>query len=110
VIYWLALGLAIVFEVAGTMSLKQAALYNSALYGMLTFGFYLLTFILLWFSIKKLDISLAYAIWAGAGTALITIGGIFLFQEELSPAKIIFTAMIIAGVVGLKLTDPAVRT
>ncbi|MGM0622670.1 MAG: DMT family transporter [Campylobacterota bacterium] len=106
-IYWIALAFAIIFEVAGTVSLKFAALHGSLWYGLLTFLFYLLTFTLLWYAIKKLDLSLAYAIWAGAGTALISIGGIYIFNEQITITKALFLAMIIIGVVGLKLSDGA---
>ena len=106
-VYWFALALAIVFEVAGTMSLKYAAITNSMVYAALTFCCYLLTFTLMWYAIKKLDISLAYAIWAGVGVALITFGGMVLFNESFTPIKIFFIAMIIIGVVGLKISDTA---
>lgn len=104
-IYWVALGFAIIFEVAGTISLKYSAQHSSALYGFLTFAFYLLTFSLMWYAIKKLDISIAYAIWAGAGTALITVGGFLIFNEQFTYLKLFFITLIVVGVVGLKFSS-----
>jgi small multidrug resistance pump len=58
---------------------------------------------LLTLSLKRLDVSLAYAIWSGAGTVLITVIGIILFKEPATVLKMLFIAMIVAGVVGLNL-------
>jgi len=65
--------------------------------------FYLASFILLTFTIKKIEIGMAYAIWSGLGTALIAIIGIFWFNELVSTAKFISIILIIIGVVGLNL-------
>ncbi len=58
----------------------------------------------LWFlalCLKSLDVGTAYAIWAGAGTALISIAGVFLFTEPMTAIKAMSLALIILGVVGL---------
>jgi len=47
---------------------------------------------------------MAYAIWAGFGTALITVVGIYFFKEPVSVVKIGSIALIIVGVVGLHLS------
>jgi len=51
----------------------------------------------------KIDVSVAYAVWAGIGTALIAGIGIFYFKEPLSPVKAMSILLIIIGVVGLNL-------
>lgn len=56
----------------------------------------------MWFAIKKIDISVAYAIWAGLGTTLISLMGWLIFKEQITPIKLFFIACIIIGVVGLK--------
>lgn len=99
---WTFLTISIGFEVAGTLSLKYSALTSNSLYSWLTALFYLISFSLMWYAIKKIDISIAYAIWAGAGTALISILGFLIFKEEFSIAKLICLILIISGVVGLK--------
>jgi small multidrug resistance pump len=101
-LYWSYLAGAIVFEVFGTLALKYSALNNSALAGWLVALFYLLSFGLLWFAIKKIDISIAYAIWAGMGTAVITLVGAYLFKEQLGLFKMLFIGLIVIGVAGLK--------
>lgn len=50
---------------------------------------------------------MAYAIWAGLGTALIAIIGIFAFHEPVNVLKVLFLTMIIVGVMGLKMSSAA---
>lgn len=101
-ISWVYLAIAIAFEVVGTISLKYSSITNNHIYSALTAVFYVSSFVLLWFAIKKLDISLAYALWAGIGTAIISVLGVFLFKEPISLIKVLCILMIIIGVVGLK--------
>lgn len=101
-LYWGYLTAAIFFEVLGTLSLKYSSINTNHLFSGLVVVFYVLSFTLMWYAIKKIDISVAYAIWAGMGTALITIIGAKVFDETLTPMKILFVAFIIIGVVGLK--------
>jgi len=49
----------------------------------------------------------AYAIWAGAGTALVAIAGIVLFKEQISTIGFVGIGLIIAGVVMLELGSGA---
>ena len=60
-----------------------------------------MSFVSLTFAIKKFDVSVAYAVWSGMGTALIATIGILYFKEPLSAMKLFCIAMIIVGVVGL---------
>lgn len=101
-IYWGYLGLAIAFEVIGTLSLKYASVNNSPIYSTIMGVAYVISFTLLYFTIKKIDIGAAYAIWAGMGTALIAILGVFVFNEVMNITKAFFITCIIVGAVGLK--------
>jgi small multidrug resistance pump len=51
--------------------------------------------------------SIAYAIWAGVGTSLITVIGIIYFKEPITLLKTLSIALIIIGVVGLNLSNKA---
>ncbi|MBN2864591.1 MAG: multidrug efflux SMR transporter [Thiotrichales bacterium] len=104
-IYWIYLSIAIILEVAGTLSLKLSSQTNSLMATLLVVVFYVSSFTFLWLAIKKLDISLAYAIWAGAGTALIAVLGWLLFKDSMTVMKVLFISLIIIGVVGLKITS-----
>jgi small multidrug resistance pump len=56
-------------------------------------------------ALKKLDVSITYAIWSGVGTALIAAIGIFYFKEPATAIKIGSIALIVIGVVGLALVE-----
>lgn len=53
--------------------------------------------------LKRMDVSIVYAIWSGMGTALIAIIGILWFKEPVTAIKIISLTLIIFGVIGLNL-------
>ncbi len=55
-------------------------------------------------ALKKIDLSVAYAIWAGAGTALIAITGSVHCREPLTLVKVVSIGLIIIGVAGLKVS------
>jgi small multidrug resistance pump len=52
-----------------------------------------------------MDVSIAYAIWAGLGTALITVVGIFWFKEPVNALKVVSLFIVVVGVIGLNLSD-----
>ncbi len=55
-------------------------------------------------ALRRIDISVAYAIWSGVGTAVITTIGILWFKEPLNALKLISIALIVIGLVGLNLS------
>ncbi|MBD3669689.1 MAG: multidrug efflux SMR transporter [Gammaproteobacteria bacterium] len=102
---WLQLSLAILLEVAGTTSMKLSEGFTRPVPSVLLFVFYVLSFVFLTFALKRIEVSVAYAIWAGVGTALVTVVGILFFKEPLGWLKMLSIALIIAGVVGLQLSS-----
>ncbi len=101
---WLYLAGAIVLEIAGTTSMKLSDGLTKLVPSILIFVFYGLSFLVFTMAIKKIDLSVAYAIWAGAGTALIALIGITHFKEPLTLIKIVSLGLIIIGVVGLNIS------
>lgn len=101
--HWFYLLLAIVLEVTGTTCMKLSAGFTKTLPSVLMFVFYLLSFSAMTLALKKVDVSVAYAIWSGMGTALIASIGILWFNEPLTMTKLISLALIIIGVIGLNL-------
>jgi small multidrug resistance pump len=102
--YWFLLAGAIVLEVSGTVSMKLSNGFTNVVPSILIFVFYIASFAALTLALKKIDVSVAYAVWAGAGTAIISIVGILYFKEPISILKAISIFLIIAGVIGLKLS------
>ena len=101
---WLYLTLTIALEVCGTTCMKLSEGFSKLIPSILIFVFYGLSFALFTLVLKTIDISVAYAIWAGLGVLLITLVGIFWFEESTSALKIVSIGLIIIGVVGLRLS------
>jgi len=101
-LYWLALAGAIVLEIAGTVSMKLSHGFTRTLLSVLLFVLYGLSFGLMTIAVKKIDMSVSYAIWSGVGTATIALIGVFAFSESLTAVQVVSIALIIAGVVGLR--------
>ncbi len=102
-IEWILLLLAILFEVSGTASMKMSEGFSRIWWGVAMVVFYIVSFAMLTLALKKIDVSVAYAIWSGVGTALIAIIGVYYFKEPLTAIKLASITLIIAGVVGLNL-------
>ena len=102
---WLFLAIGIVFEVLGTVCMKYADGFTKLWPSVLVFLFYGMSLVSLVFVLKKLEVSIAYAIWASCGTALIAIIGIIWFKEPVSVIKVVSIALIIAGIIGLEMFD-----
>lgn len=102
---WIFLAVAIVLEVAGTTAMKLSDGLTKLVPSLLIFVFYAGSFAVMSLALKKLDVGLVYAIWAGVGTALITLIGVAMFSETLSWPKVASIGLIVVGVAGLYLSD-----
>ena len=100
-LYWIYLILGIVFEVAGTTCMKLSEGFTKIAPSIGMLVFYGLCFTFLTMSLKKIEVSVAYSVWAGLGTALIASIGIAWFKESASAVKLISIALIVVGVIGL---------
>jgi len=101
---WLYLAAAIFLEVAGTTSMKLSNGFERLVPSVLIFLFYGLSFTALTFALRRIDLSIAYAVWAGLGMALIAVIGIVYFREPLTLLKIGSLLLIVLGVVGLNVS------
>ncbi len=95
--------LAILFEVAGTTSLKFSQGFTRIIPSVILVLCYGMSFWMLSLTLKKIEVGIAYAVWSALGTALITAIGILWFKEPITIVKIASIALIILGVVGLNL-------
>lgn len=85
------------------MKLSQG--FSKLVPSIMIFVFYAISFFIFTLAVKDMDISIAYAIWAGLGTSLITVVGIFGFREPLNFLKIVSLFIVVIGVIGLNLSD-----
>ncbi len=100
---WAYLALAILLETVGTGLLKLSHGFERVGIGGLSLLSYGVCFFFMALSLRTLPVGAAYAIWAGAGTVLVVVAGVFLFGEKMSLLKAGLIAMIVIGAAGLKL-------
>jgi len=98
---WFYLALAIGFEVSGTVSLKLSEGLTKLGYVGLTTAAYVVSFAFLGLCLRTVPVSVAYAVWAGVGTALIAVVGMLWFKEPAGAARLACLGLIVIGVVGL---------
>jgi small multidrug resistance pump len=100
---WTALTAAITSEVIATLALKPAGDGSVPAIGVVVVG-YVVSFLLMLVVLRRLEVSIAYAIWAGAGTALIAVLGMTFLGESAGLLKVASIGLVIIGVVGLNLS------
>jgi small multidrug resistance pump len=103
VISWVILIIAIVLEVSGTISMKLSDGFTKLVPIIAMLAFYAFGLSLLALSLKTIEVSVAYAVWSGLGTALIAIVGFVWFKEPFTVVKLLSICLIVMGVVGLNL-------
>lgn len=96
---------AICAEVFGTTCMKLSKGFSKLTPSVLVFVGYTISLVFLTYTLKRIEMSVAYAVWSGVGTALVAIIGIAYFKETLTVLKIASLALIVVGVVGLHLAD-----
>lgn len=103
---WVLLALAGCFEVAWAVGLKYTEGFTRFWPSALTVIAMALSFYLLAQSLKVLPIGTAYAVWTGIGAVGTALLGIILFGEPGSAARLVCIALIVGGIVGLKVFSP----
>jgi small multidrug resistance pump len=100
---WLLLLAAIAFEITGTTSAKMSRGFSRLWPSLAMFACYACSMTLFNLSLKKIDVSVAYAVWAGVGITSIAIIGLFFFDEPATFWKLFFMGTTVVSVVGLSL-------
>lgn len=101
-IYLIAAGL---IEVAWTFGLKYSEGFTVLLPSVITVALILLSFVLLARVMQLIEIGTAYAVFTGIGTVGTVVVGILVLDEPADPLRLLFIAILIAGIVGLKLVS-----
>ncbi|MFG1173408.1 multidrug/spermidine efflux SMR transporter subunit MdtJ [Erwiniaceae bacterium CAU 1747] len=101
-IYWLLLALAIAFEITGTLLMKWSGVSGNSLGYFLMLLLIALSYITLSFSIKKIALGVAYAMWEGIGILFITLFSVLLFEESLSLTKLLGLTTLVVGIALIK--------
>lgn len=99
---WILVFLAALSEFVGVIGLKKYSEKKNMKNGLLYVGGFGLAFFLLYNSFKYLQVSTAYAVWIGVGTAGAVVINMLFFGESKSTGRIVSLCLIVFGVVGLK--------
>jgi quaternary ammonium compound-resistance protein SugE len=102
---WLLLFSAGLAEIVFALSLKYNEGFTKLWPSIITMISGGCSFYLLMLAIKTLPLGTAYAVWTGMGAVGVAIIGIFLFKESTDLYRLLSITLVIAGIVGLKLTD-----
>lgn len=103
---WILLVFAGLFEIGWAIGLKYSEGFTRLWPSVGTITAMVISLGLLGIAMKSLPVGTAYAIWVGVGAVGTVILGIVLFDEPLNALRIGSVALIIAGLVGLKLATP----
>ncbi|VVO17730.1 quaternary ammonium compound efflux SMR transporter SugE [Pseudomonas fluorescens] len=101
---WIILFFAGLFEVGWAVGLKYTDGFSRPVPTALTVGAMVISLGLLGLAMKELPLGTAYAIWTGVGAVGTVIAGIILFGESMALFRLASVALIIAGLVGLKVS------
>ncbi len=104
---WLSLGIAGVFEVVWAVGLKYTDGFSRLWPSLFTLGAMAISIYFLAVAIRDIPLGTGYAVWTGIGAAGTAILGIILFAESTELVRLFCIGLIIAGIVGLKLTSSA---
>ncbi|MGI5468087.1 DMT family transporter [Streptomyces sp. CA-132043] len=104
---YVTLGAAILVEVLATTAMKYSEGFTKLWPSLGTAVGYLIAFVLLAQTLKTMSVGTTYAIWSGAGTAVIAAIGMLFLGEAANAARLIGIALIIGGVVMLNLGGAA---
>ena len=104
---WVFLGIAGAMEVFWATCLKLSEGFTKLGFSALTIIGMLISFGLLSQAMKTLPLGTAYGIWTGIGALGAVVVGLVLFKEPVTAGRMFFAALLLIGIVGLKLTSPS---
>lgn len=102
---WIALVVAGLFEIGWAVGLKYTEGFTRPWPSAWTAAAMVASVVLLAWAMKTIPVGTAYAVWTGIGAAGTVILGIALFGESASALRLACVALIVAGIVGLKLVS-----
>lgn len=104
---WFILVLAGLFETGWAVGLKASAGFTKLWPSVWTAVSMTISVVLLGIAMKSLPVGTAYAVWTGIGAVGAVILGVVVFGEQAGTLRILSVLLIVAGIVGLKLTSPS---
>lgn len=102
---WFLLFVAGLFEIAWAIGLKYTDGFSRLWPSIGTLAAMAISVLLLGLAMRELPVGTAYAVWTGIGAVGTVILGIVLFNDPTNAARLLCVALIVAGILGLKLTS-----
>jgi small multidrug resistance pump len=106
---WAILFVAIGVEVTASSSLPRTEGFRNPGWSILVVLGYVLSIFMLTLVVRDIPVSVAYAVWAGLGTAGVAVVGYLVLGEAMTPVKALALTLIVAGVALLNLSGAAHR-
>ena len=103
---WALVVIAGLMETGWALGLKYSEGFTRPLPSVLTILGAVVSFWLLSLAMRDLPVGTAYAVWVGIGAVGTAILGIVLFNEPANAGRLVSLALILAGIIGLKLATP----
>ena len=100
---WITLAVAGLLEIGWAIGLKYTDGFTRPGPTVATVAAMVASMVLLGLAMRTLPVGTAYAVWTGIGTVGTVLLGMYLFGESAAPLRLLFIAMIVAGIAGLKL-------
>jgi quaternary ammonium compound-resistance protein SugE len=104
---WTLLLIAGLLEVCWAIGLKYTEGFTRLVPSVLTVAAMVGSVVLLAIAMKSLPVGTSYAVWVGIGAVGTAILGMALFGEPVNAARLVSLGLVVAGIVGLKLSSPA---
>ncbi|MBL8524378.1 MAG: quaternary ammonium compound efflux SMR transporter SugE [Betaproteobacteria bacterium] len=104
---WVLLILAGAFEIVWAVGLKYTDGFTKPLASTVTIAGMVISVWLLSLALKTIPLGTGYAIWTGIGAVGTAVAGMILFGESRAVIRLVCIAMIVAGIVGLKIFSDA---
>lgn len=102
---WIVLVIAGLLEIVWASALAQSAGFTRLVPSAVGVTVSLISFVLLAFALTRLPVGTAYAIWVGIGAVGVAAAGIAYFGDAATPQRLLCIALILGGVIGLRLVD-----
>lgn len=102
---WVYILIASVFEISWAVGLKYSDGFTQLKASIFTIITMILSYIFLALGVKQIPVGTAYAVWTGIGAVGVAVYGMLYFNESKEVLRILFILLIVAGVIGLRLTS-----
>lgn len=104
---WTVLTICVAIEVVAAMLLTRSEGFAKPIYGAASLLLFGVCFVGLSYVVTRLPVGVAYAVWSGAGVALVCIAGWVFLRQPLTAVQLVCVGLIAIGAVGLNLsTNP----